>query len=140
MPSQRHILAHDILALPWAAAYNWQGLADQAHSLETAHRTLARETITVRAVLPSGCGVPPQTVPGASRAGLSSQLSEGSSGPLPDTDAEIARITDALRRAIRLGGLAYHSFAQPFPCQMMSQRKKSGSRKVAKAQRKRGMN
>ena len=96
MPSQRHILAHDILALPWAAAYNWQGLADQAHSLETAHRTLARETITVRAVLPSGCGVPPQTVPGASRAGLSSQLSEGSSGPLPDTDAEIARIVQDL--------------------------------------------
>jgi len=29
------------------------------------------------------------------------------SGPLPDTNAEIARITDALRRAIRLAGLAY---------------------------------
>ena len=117
----RYILAHEILTIPWAATYDWQGLADQAHSLETAHRTLGRENIQVRAV-------------------LSSQLSDGSSGPLPDTDAEIARITDALRRAIRLGGLAYHSFAQPFPCQMMSQRKKSGSRKVAKAQRKRGMN
>ena len=101
---------------------------------------LGRETITVRAVLPSGCGVPPQAVPGASRAGLSSQLSEGSSGPLPDTDAEIARIVDALRRAIRLAGLAYHSFAQPFPCQMIDLRKKNVSRKAAKAQRKRRMN
>jgi len=52
MPSQRHILAHEILTIPWAATYDWQGLADHAHSLETAHRTLDRETITVRAVLP----------------------------------------------------------------------------------------
>ena len=88
MPSQRHILAHEILTIPWAAAYDWQGLADQAHSLETAHRTLGRENIQVRAVLPSGCGVPPQTVPGASRAGLSSQLSQGFSDPLPDNHAE----------------------------------------------------
>ncbi|MCX6864782.1 MAG: integron integrase, partial [Verrucomicrobia bacterium] len=88
-----------------AATYDWKGLADQAHALEPDHRTLGRENIQVRAVLPSGCGVPPQTVLGASRAGLSSQLSEGSA--LPDTDAEIARITDALRRAIRLAGLAY---------------------------------
>ncbi|MCX6866954.1 MAG: hypothetical protein NTV46_12200 [Verrucomicrobia bacterium] len=102
-----YILAHDILALPWAAAYDWQGLADQAWALEPDHRTLGRENIQVRAVLPSGCGVPPQTVPGASRAGLSSQLSQDSSDPPPETDAEIARITDALRRAIRLGGLAY---------------------------------
>ena len=29
------------------------------------------------------------------------------SGPLPETDAEIARIVDALRQAVRLGGLAY---------------------------------
>jgi hypothetical protein len=81
------ILAREILDLPWAAAYDWQGLADQAKSLEPGHRTLGRETIQVRAVLPAP---PPQP-----------------SGPLPDTDAEIARITDALSRAIRLAGLAY---------------------------------
>jgi integron integrase len=81
-----YILAHDVLALPWAATYDWQGLADQAHALEPDHRTLGRETIQVRAVLS-----PPSE----------------NSGPLPDTDAEIARITDALRRAIRLAGLAY---------------------------------
>ena len=39
------ILARDILALPWAAAYDWRGLADQARSLEPDHRTLGRETI-----------------------------------------------------------------------------------------------
>ncbi|MCX6868130.1 MAG: hypothetical protein NTV46_18345 [Verrucomicrobia bacterium] len=33
MPSQRYILAHEILTIPWAATYDWQGLADQAHSL-----------------------------------------------------------------------------------------------------------
>ena len=31
MPSQRHIPAHGILTIPWAATYDWQGLAD--HSL-----------------------------------------------------------------------------------------------------------
>ena len=31
--SQRRILAHEILTIPWAATYDWQGLADQAHSL-----------------------------------------------------------------------------------------------------------
>ena len=81
------ILAREILALPWAATYDWQGLANQARSLEPDHRTLGRETIQVRAVLPQ----PPTEL----------------SGFLPETDAEIARITDALRRAIRLGGLAY---------------------------------
>ena len=82
-----YILAHDILALPWATAYDWQGLSDQAYALEPDHRTLGRETIQVRAVLPAQ---PPQPT-----------------GPLPDTDAEIARIVDVLRRAIRLAGLAY---------------------------------
>jgi integron integrase len=82
-----YILAREILALPWAAAYDWQGLADQARLLEPDHRTLGRENIQVRAVLPA-----PPSKP---------------SGPLPDTDVEIARIVDALRRAIRLGGLAY---------------------------------
>jgi hypothetical protein len=51
MLSQRRILAHEILTIPWAATYDWQGLADQAHALEPDHRTLGRETIQVRAVL-----------------------------------------------------------------------------------------
>jgi site-specific recombinase XerD len=38
-------LARDILALPWAANYDWRGLADQARSLEHDHRTLGRESI-----------------------------------------------------------------------------------------------
>ena len=82
-----HILAHDILALPWAATYDWRGLADQARSLEPDHRTLGRETIKVRSELPV--------------------LPTGPAGPLPETDAEVARIAEALRRAIRLAGLAY---------------------------------
>jgi len=82
-----YILAHDILALPWADAYDWQGLADQAKSLEPDHRTLGRETIQVRAELP----VPPAAP----------------SRPLQETGVEIDRIVDALRRAIRLAGLAY---------------------------------
>jgi len=81
------ILAREILAIPWAATFDWQGLYDQARMLEPDHRTLGRENIQVRAELP------------APSAGLS--------GPLPETGVEIDRITDALRRAIRLAGLAY---------------------------------
>ena len=81
------ILAREILAIPWADTFDWQGLYDQARMLESDHRTLGRETIQVRAELPA----PP--------AGLS--------GPLPETGVEIDRIADALRRAIRLAGLAY---------------------------------
>ena len=51
-----HILAHDIFALPWAGTYDWQGLADQAWSLEPGHRTLGRETIQVRALKRPGAG------------------------------------------------------------------------------------
>ena len=82
-----YILAHDILTLSWADAYDWQGLADQAWSLEPGHRTLGREAIRVRAELPAPPAVP--------------------SGPLPETGVEIDRIVDALRRSIRLAGLAY---------------------------------
>ena len=86
MPRQRHLLAHQVLTIPGATTFDWQGLADQAWALEPDHRTLGRETIQVRAALPP----PPDP-----------------SVPLPDTDAEIARITAVLRRAIRLAGLAY---------------------------------
>jgi integron integrase len=81
-----HILAHDILALPWASTFDWQGLSDQAHSLESDHRTHGRENIQIRASLTPPAGNP---------------------GSLPETGAEIDRIVDALRRAIRLAGLAY---------------------------------
>ena len=82
------ILACEVLSLPWAPAFDWQGLADQAKSLEPSHRTLGREVIQVRAVLPP----PPPSDPNA---------------PLPEIGAETDRITEELRRAIRLGGLAY---------------------------------
>ncbi len=62
-------------------ACDWRGLADQARSLEPDHRTLGRETIHVRAVLPSGCGVPPQAVPGASRPVLVPLISPRASHP-----------------------------------------------------------
>lgn len=66
------ILAREILTLPWAASFDWQGLYDQARTLEPDHRTLGRENIQVRAALPPcGSGVPPQSVPGASRSATS---------------------------------------------------------------------
>jgi len=80
------ILACDVLAIPWASSFDWQSLADQARTLEPDHRTLARESIPVRANIPPA---PPH------------------SGPLPAIDEEISRITDALRRSIRLVGHAY---------------------------------
>src|SRR6478735_11234179 len=41
------ILACDVLAIHWASSFDWQGLSDQARTLESDHRTLARETIPV---------------------------------------------------------------------------------------------
>jgi len=82
------ILACEVLALPWAADFDWQGLADQAKSLEPSHRTFGRESIQVRAVLPP----PPPADP---------------DHPLPGTAAESGRIVEALRRAIRLDDRAY---------------------------------
>lgn len=78
------ILACDIMKIDWALSFDWQALSDQAKSLEPEHRTHARETITVRADLPPPCD--PTS--------------------LPDTQEEVARITDALRRAIRLKNMA----------------------------------
>ncbi|MCX6878809.1 MAG: hypothetical protein NTW21_34110 [Verrucomicrobia bacterium] len=83
-----HILAHGIPGVTWAAASDRQGLADLARPLEPTHRTLGREVIRGRAVLPP----PPPPHPDA---------------PLPETGAATDRITEALRRAIRLAGLAY---------------------------------
>jgi integrase len=79
------ILACDVLAIPWALSFDWQSLSDQARALEPEHRTLAREAILVRAVIPA----------------------PKNPDPLPATADEIARITDALRRSVRLVGHAY---------------------------------
>ena len=81
------ILACEVLSLPWASAFDWQGLAAQAHQLEPDHRTHGREAIPVRALLPT-----PPSDPAS---------------PLPETGSEIERIVEALRRAIRLANLAY---------------------------------
>src|SRR4029450_3316111 len=78
------LLVEEIFEMPWAGTYDWQGIADQARSLGSNHRTLARESIPVTAALP-----PP------------------ASGPLPEIADEVARITDDLRRSIRLAGLSY---------------------------------
>ena len=80
-------LARDILHIPWAKSFDWRGLADQAEPLEPDHRTIGREVIRV-----SAKGITP-----------AAQRTE----PLPKTSEEVARITDELRRAIRLGGLSY---------------------------------
>ena len=76
------ILACDVLALPWAATFDWQSLTDQARSLEPDHRTLAREAIQVRAQLPSIQPPSPQQATNA--------------------EAELTHLIDALRRAVRL--------------------------------------
>ncbi len=87
------ILACDVLAIPWASAFNWQSLADQARSLEPDHRTLARETILVNSDPQKVAGASPlQTVPGASRS--------------EDADTDLTNLIDALRRAVRLKGRA----------------------------------
>jgi integron integrase len=80
------ILAHDVLAIPWAASFDWQGLSDQARSLEPDHRTLARETIRVNANAPL--------------------LAQPSPEQAADAEAELTRIIDALRRTIRIKNMA----------------------------------
>ncbi len=79
-------LTRDILQIPWATSFDWRGLADQAKPLEDTHRTHGREATPVFAKI----------------------LSPASpSSPLPETEAEVCRVCDDIRRAIRLGGLSY---------------------------------
>ncbi|MEI7929684.1 MAG: integron integrase, partial [Verrucomicrobiales bacterium] len=80
------ILACDVLEIAWASSFDWQGLIDQARSLESNHRTHARETIQVRSE--------------------ASSLPNPEPGQVPDPEGELVRIIDALRRAIRLKNLA----------------------------------
>ena len=80
------ILAVDVLSIPWARSFDWQGLSDQARSLEAHHRSHAREAIQVRSV--------------------PSPLPNPEPGQVPDPEGELVRLIDALRRAIRLKNLA----------------------------------
>jgi hypothetical protein len=80
------ILACDVLSISWASSFPWQSLVDQARSLEPGHRTLARETLQVRAELPI---LPPQTSEQAAH-----------------DEAELTKLIDSLRRAVRLKGRA----------------------------------
>jgi len=80
------ILASDVLAIPWASSFDWQGLSDQARSLGPDHRTLARETIRIRASLPPS-PTPPQI-------------------EIANADAELKRLIDSLRRMIRIKNMA----------------------------------
>ena len=81
-------LTRDLLRIPWAESFDWRGLADQAKPLEPDHRTLGRESIPVSL---------PKHIPPASPA----------TGPLPDAGEEAARISEEVRRAVRLAGLSY---------------------------------
>ena len=80
------ILARDVLHLPWAADFDWQGLSDQARALGPGHRTLLREAKPV-----------PAPVGQSNAADLT---------PPPGEAEEIQRIDNALRRSIRLANLA----------------------------------
>ena len=80
------VLACDVLAVPWASCFDWRGLSDQARSLEPDHRTLARETIRVRASLPPSPTPSPEQV--------------------ADAETELKRLIDSLRRIIRIKNMA----------------------------------
>jgi len=79
-------LARDILQHQSATSFDRRGLADQAKPLEDNHRTHGRETTPVTAM---------RLLPAASE------------GSLPETETEVARICEEIRRAVRLGGLSY---------------------------------
>jgi len=78
------ILARDVLHLPWATNFDWQGHADQAKSPDANHRTLLREA-------------PAPFLTHTTQADLK---------PADGEAAELASIDKALRRAIRLANLA----------------------------------
>jgi integron integrase len=81
------ILAVDVLAISWALNFDWQSLEDQARSPESGHRSFGRESIPVKAAAP--------------------ELPPAPAGPLPPLEGEIQRLADAMRRTMRLAGLAY---------------------------------
>jgi len=102
------ILATDILKLPWAAGFGWQALSDQARSLESNHRTLGRESITVAAVYDRRCPCPANgTLAAVANSGLRPVPTVAGTSrpesPSPDPNTLI----DSLRRAVRREKLAY---------------------------------
>ena len=118
-------LARDILGLPWAADFDWRGLAEAARPLEPGHRTFGREAVPVAAArretptiqIPNPKEMPVRPPAGQGRAGIlpatafpgstNQPIPESTALPLPDPATETARICDEIRRAVRLGGLAY---------------------------------
>ena len=118
-------LARDILGLPWAAGFDWRGLAEAARPLEPGHRTFGREAVPVAAArretptiqIPNPKEMPVRPPAGQGRAGIlpatafpgstNQPIPESTALPLPDPATETARICDEIRRAVRLGGLAY---------------------------------
>lgn len=80
------ILACDVLSVPWASSFDWSGLSDQARSLQPDHRTLARETIRIRADLHASPLPSPQQAANA--------------------ETELKKLMDSLRRAIRIRNMA----------------------------------
>jgi integron integrase len=113
--------ARDALRLPWASTFDWRALADAATPLEPDHRTLGRECIWVAASPQADPSCFPVGVRASARP--TSSLSNGpapSTGtipsippagdePLPDPESEASRICEEIRRAARLGGLAYET-------------------------------
>ncbi len=81
----------EIVRLPWAASFDWDGLAAQSVALGGEHRTLLRETIGfVGTASPLGYG-------GSTRIDHT---------PAPGERAAIERLVARARQAIRLAGLA----------------------------------
>jgi len=97
----------DPAAPSWTRDFAWQALADQAVDLGGKHRTLLRETVSVRPVCPPDQGAAGEhpsdgcdtTVPSPGAPPQSRQ-------PMPGEAEKIAAITDSLRQAIRKENLA----------------------------------
>ncbi len=79
-------LARDILHLPWAATFDWRGLAESARPLEIDHRTHGRETIRVASWSPGFSPFPAHTQHRVGRSPLRDPLRpspEWQNRPLP---------------------------------------------------------
>ena len=92
------ILAVECLALPWAAGFPWDSLADQARDLPPSHRTLLRESHPITASNPGAD-------PGASTLKIRPPGPHDHI-PAPGEAETLAQIDTDLRRIIRLKHLA----------------------------------
>jgi integron integrase len=97
------ILAHEVLALPWAATYDWRGLPNLLRPQEPTDRTLTSEPAP-SGTAPNHCGggTPQATwlehlAPGSSR-GVSPHESKAPAAP------EIPNLLETMRAAIRMRG------------------------------------